>query len=85
MVQQVQQDNITKPNNLEVIVERIMGQNGFNVGLHRPKYISPLIKYVLQSKLPRGWKVPKYTKFFGDTDESAVKHIAIHLTKGGAV
>lgn len=31
--------------------------------------------------LHRGWKVPKLTKFFGETNESAVEHFAIYQTK----
>jgi len=38
---------------------------------------------VLQFELPRGYKIPKFTKFAGDTSESTVKHITRYLTKAG--
>ncbi|PNX60740.1 hypothetical protein L195_g052085, partial [Trifolium pratense] len=28
------------------------------------------------TELPRGWKIPKFTKFAGDTTESTVEHVA---------
>ena len=56
-----------------------MAQNGLNIGLHRPSFFSPLSELVLQSELPRGYKVPMFTKFARDT----VEHIARYLTKAG--
>jgi len=38
---------------------------------------------VLQSELPRGYKIPKFTKFAGDTSESTVEHILRYLTEAG--
>lgn len=32
-----------------------------------------------------GWKVPKFTKFAGDTNESIVEHIAQYLTHVGGI
>lgn len=72
-------------NNLAAIVERIMVQNGVNMGLDRPNYTSPLSEYVLQTKLPRGWKVLKFTKFVSDTNDPTVKHIARYLTGVGDI
>lgn len=43
--------------------------------------MSPLSEYVLQTKLPRGWKVPKFNKFTGDTNESTIEHIARYLNE----
>lgn len=62
-----------------------MAQNGVNMGLQRPNYTSSLSEYVLQTELPRGWKVPKFTKFVGDTNESTVEHIALYLTEEGDI
>ncbi|XP_058784398.1 uncharacterized protein LOC131659190 [Vicia villosa] len=53
-----------------------MAQNGLNTGLRRPNYKSPLSDYVLQTELPMGRKIPKFTKFSGDTSESTTEHIA---------
>ncbi|XP_058733098.1 uncharacterized protein LOC131604689 [Vicia villosa] len=39
--------------------------------------------FILQTELPRGSKVPKFTKFSGDTSESTVEHIARYLTETG--
>jgi hypothetical protein len=45
--------------------------------------VAALSEYVLQTELPRGWKVPKYAKFAGDTNESTVEHIARYLAESG--
>lgn len=68
-----------KDNNLTTMVERIMARNGVNVVPHRPNYTSPLFEYILQSELPHRWKVPKVTKFSGDTNESTIEHVARYL------
>lgn len=81
VVKNVRQDNLRGQNNLAHIVENILSQNGLNVGLHRPNFVSPLTEYVLQIELPKGWKVPKFTKFVGDTSESDVEHIARYQTE----
>jgi hypothetical protein len=62
------------------LVETIMARNGLNIGFNRPNFVSPLSEYVLQNKHPRGWKIPKFTKFEGDTSESTVEHIARYST-----
>ncbi|MCI03419.1 hypothetical protein A2U01_0024458, partial [Trifolium medium] len=65
VVRNVQQNNIVGQNNLAHLVETILAQNVLNMGLHRPNFVSALSEYVLQTKLPRGWKIPKFTKFAG--------------------
>lgn len=72
-------------NNLAAMIERIMMQNGVNMGLERTNYTSPLSECVLQTKLPRRWKVLKFTKSVGDTNEPTVKHIARYLTGAGDI
>lgn len=57
------------------MVEQILAHNGINVGLHIPDFVYPLPEYVLQIELPKGWKIPKFTKFVGDTSESFVEHV----------
>ncbi|XP_058768711.1 uncharacterized protein LOC131642484 [Vicia villosa] len=69
--------------NLTAMIERIMAQNGLNTELRRPNYTSPLTDYVLQTEFPRGCKIPKFTKFSGDTSESTKEHIAKNMTKAG--
>ncbi len=54
-VRNVQQQNIGAHNNIANLVENIMAHNGLNIGLHRPNFVSPLSKYVLQTELPRGY------------------------------
>ncbi|WJX18504.1 hypothetical protein P8452_08296 [Trifolium repens] len=76
-------NNFAAPNNLATLVETILNQNGLNTGTRRPNFVSALSEYVLQTELPRGWKVPKYTKFAGDTNESTVEHIARYLAESG--
>ena len=83
VVQNVQHQNIGAHINIANVVENIMAQNGLNIGLHRPNFVFRLSELVLQSELPRGYKIPKFTKYAGDTSESIVGHIARHLTKAG--
>ena len=63
----VQQQNIGAHNNIANLVENIMARNALNMGSHRPNFISPLLEYVLQTELPRGYKISKFTAFAGDT------------------
>jgi hypothetical protein len=80
VVRNVQNDQFAGQNNLTNLVETILTQKGLNVGSRRPNSVSTLSEYVLQTELPRGWKVPKYTKFAGDTNE---EHIARYLAESG--
>src|ERR1044072_6373899 len=41
-----------------------------------PTFTSPLNEYVLETEIPRGTKIPKFTKFSGESNESTVEHIA---------
>jgi len=54
------------------------------MGLHRPKFVSALSEYVM-TKLPRNWKVHKFTKFARETNEFTVENIARYLTKAGDI
>jgi hypothetical protein len=74
VVRNVQNNNFAGQNNIPNLVEAILAQNGLNVGLHRPNFVSALSEYVLQTK---------FTKFAGDTSESTVEHIARYLTEAG--
>lgn len=67
------------------MVERIMTRNGVNICMRKRNCTSPFSRYVLQNELPRAWKVPKFTKLFGDTNESIVEHIARYLTEVGDI
>ena len=67
------------------MVEALLAQNGFNMGLHWPNFVSALYEYALMTELPRNWKVPKFTKFTGETNESTVEHIARYLTEAGDI
>eukprot|EP00256_Glycine_max_P062132 XP_014631525.1 uncharacterized protein LOC106798860 [Glycine max] len=79
----VQQNRFDRQNNLAQMVETILVQNGLNLGLHRPNFVSPLSEYVLQTELPRGVKIPKFTKFAGETNESTIEHVARYLVEAG--
>src|SRR3954468_24381216 len=85
VLRNVQQDVHIGHNNILNVVKQILVQNGINVGLHRPNFVSPLSEYVRQTELPRGWKVPKFTKFAGETGESTVEHIARFQTEAGEI
>ncbi|KEH16941.1 hypothetical protein MTR_0063s0070 [Medicago truncatula] len=53
IVRQAQQVNLQGQNNIANVVETLLTQNGFNLGLHRPKFVSPLPEYVTMEELPR--------------------------------
>jgi len=55
------------------------------MGLHRPNFVSALSDHVLAEVLPKGLKIPKFTKFGGETNESTVEHIARYLTEAGDI
>ncbi|XP_058726250.1 uncharacterized protein LOC131597576 [Vicia villosa] len=82
-VEKYQQEEVAMENNLTTMIERIMARNGMNTPLQRPTYSSPLAEYIVQAENPRGWKIPKYTKFGGEIGESTVEHIARYLTESG--
>lgn len=81
VLRNVQQNNFGGQNNIANVVKQILAQNGLNISLRRPNFISTLSKYVRQTELPRGWKVPKFTKFTGDTSESTVEHVVRYQTE----
>jgi len=85
IVRQAQQINLEGQNNIVNVFETLLTQNGFNLGLQRPNFVSPLSEYVTMEELPRGWKIPKFTKFGGETNESTVKHIAHYLTEASDI
>lgn len=80
---QARQDNVRVQDNITNIVECVLVQNGLNIGLHSPNYIFALSEYVRQTKLSRCWKVPKFTKFVGDTSESIFEHVVRYQTEDG--
>ncbi|XP_050888952.1 uncharacterized protein LOC127094133 [Lathyrus oleraceus] len=83
IVDQHRQEDLAVENNLTTIVERIMARNGMGATLQRPLYVTPLAEFVLQAEAPRGMKVPKYTKFGGESGESIIEHVARYLTESG--
>src|SRR3954466_4595443 len=48
-----------------------------------PKLYIPNSRIYHASRIAKGTKVPKFTKFSGDTNESTVEHIARYLTESG--
>ncbi|XP_050876916.1 uncharacterized protein LOC127080649 [Lathyrus oleraceus] len=83
IIRQVRHDDVAADNNLANIVERYMVRNGVNFGLRRPNYTSPLTEYILEMDAPLRTKIPKFTKFVGDTTESTVEHVVRYLTEAG--
>ncbi|XP_058722078.1 uncharacterized protein LOC131593551 [Vicia villosa] len=81
IVDQYRHEDMAIENNLTTIVERIMARNCMSVTLQRPLYVSPLAEFILQTELPRRTKVPKYTKFGGESGESTIEHISRYLTE----
>lgn len=56
-------------------------RNGISSGLQRPSYYLLLPYFVLQTELPMGCKVMKFTKFAGDIEESIVRHVVRYQTE----
>ena len=79
VVMQARQNNYKGHSNIANVVEALLTQNGFNMDLRIPNFVLALSEYVLMTELPRNWKVPKFTKFVGETNESTVEHIARYL------
>ena len=75
VLRNVQQQHIGAHDNMANLVENIMVHNGLNLCLHRPNFVSPLLEYVLQTK------IPKFTTVVGDTIESTIEHITYYLTE----
>ena len=58
------------------MIEHALNNHGFEVGNAQPPYfVSVFLYYILQSELPRGYKVPKFLKFAGELEESIVEHV----------
>jgi len=85
VVMQAHQDNYEGHNNIANLVKNLLAQNGFNMDLRRPNVTSALSEYVLMTELPRNWKVPKFTKFAGETNKFTVEHIARSLIEAGDI
>jgi len=85
VVMQARQDNYEGHNNIANLVENLLAQNGFNMGFRRPNFTSASPEYVLMTELLRNWKVPKFTKFAGETNESTVEHIVRYLIEAGDI
>lgn len=81
VLRHVQQNNFGGDNNIANVVEQILAQNSLNVRLHRPNFISSLLEYLRQTKFPKDWKVPKFTKFVYDTSESTIEHVVGYQTE----
>ncbi|XP_050908540.1 uncharacterized protein LOC127122206 [Lathyrus oleraceus] len=85
VMQQIRHDDMPVDNNLATMVERIMVRNGVHFGLQRQNYTSPLSEYILQTETPLRTKIHKFTKFYGDTTESTIEHVARYLIEAGDI
>jgi len=83
VVVQARRNNYEGQNNIANIVKALLAQSGFNMELHMPNFVSTLSEYVLETDFPRNTKIPKFTKFAGETNESTVEHIARYLMEAG--
>ena len=50
---------------------------------NNPYFVFTFPKIVLQTEMPSGVKIPKFTKFAAEVEESTVEHIAKFLIKCG--
>jgi len=65
VVVQARRNNYEGQNNIANIVEALLAHNGFNMGLHRPNFVSALSEYVLETDLPRNTKSPYLPNLLG--------------------
>jgi len=59
------------------MIEQSLNRHEFETGNAQPPYfVSVFLDYILQSELPKGYKVPKFLKYGGELEESSVEHVA---------
>ena len=59
------------------MVEQTLNRHGFNIGFSdKMLFASPFPYEVQAMDMPRGYKIPKFTKFAGEMGESNVEHVA---------
>ncbi|XP_050876715.1 uncharacterized protein LOC127080438 [Lathyrus oleraceus] len=85
VIRHIRHDDMAADNNLVAMIERIMVRNGVNFGLRRPNSTSPLSEYILQTETPLRTKIPKFTKFSGDTTELTIEYVARYLIEAGDI
>ncbi|XP_057444650.1 uncharacterized protein LOC130736894 [Lotus japonicus] len=84
VLERIRDQNAGGQQNVAAVVEQLLNQHGFIVGFaNRPHFVSAFTEEVLDAELPRGWKVPKFTKFSGDSGESTVEHVARYQIEAG--
>ena len=60
---------------IDQMIEQALNRHGFKVGYaHQPYFVFVFPDYVLQSELPRGYKIPKFSKFTKKLRESTIEH-----------
>lgn len=64
---------------------RSLARGGLNFSLRGPNYLSPLHDYIRQAEFPKGCKVPKFTKFAGETNELIIEHVARYETNASDI
>ena len=58
------------------MIEHVLNMQCFKLGnAQTPYFVFAFADYVLQSKLPRGYKL-KFSKFAGELEESTMEHVA---------
>ena len=57
------------------MIELALNRDDFELGNAQPPYfVSAFPDYILQSELPRGYKVLRFSKFSAELEESTVEH-----------
>ena len=82
------QDNQPQPHNqnIECMVKHTLNKHGFNVGkVDQFVSSSPFPDEVQMLNLSTEYKIPKFTKFAGDSGESTYEHVARYLLKCGEI
>ena len=59
VVMQARRNNYEGQNNIANVVETVLAQNGFNMGLHRPNFVSALSEYVFNVWITKELESPQ--------------------------
>lgn len=51
--------------------------------MNQPYFVSAFLDFTLHTEFPRGYKIPKFSKFYGEIGESTTKHIARYQMECG--
>lgn len=67
------------------MIKQVLNRHGFEVDFHNLVLYHLFPDCVLQTKLPWGYKIPKFLNFSWELEESTVKHVAHYQIECGDI